>query len=746
VELLEGEANLGLGVPEFVALAKHSLGIQASDEFVQTLFKELESKKDEKGQPLAWKSKSGGLQIGAGGVKELITDSELLSQETNRYWVLLSLAEAETIRRVLHIRIRQQKPLFASGTCVALHCITASDLVMDRSISMPPPPEFQRHLSHQSIRFLDCELMFSESDIAALLYAMPETPPARRKIFFKNLLMVRRRARNRFEGSPVAQLFNMPDQWTLIKAKAWQQKVRKAIADQGLGLADAFNMFDSDGNSKISASELFGALNWLGLPHVTARDILEFMVILDTDQDMQVSWEEFSTLLSPPEDEFGEEQKAASLATTVKREDLPEKVEAYGKEELEQVRKKMAKQAEVVESEEKRAAVQEKEDQKRWHERYEEQEAWAKQNPRAQWKGPFDQRSYQINFDFFQGTPPAKITTLGICTTKEDCMLLEIMAHLHIHTDLRVHNFPALPPVPGSTILGGARDDAVVRDGEEPPPGPPPLSRLVSSRPAGPAMPMLARQISRPAGNGGSQHARLNVYTLTLVLQLTQQPAKDMPIFKALHTNEKEGTVYITPNGTLKVCGNEGYKVIPAAELALRSKQWPVLPGRWCVVSIVVDLNDKNGAKFKGYIDGISVMEYSHDDMNIDGMFSLSKQKFALFLGAEEGSDGSNQQRMQHTKQQAFLRTVEFETRAYSKEEVIGRHDKLMCAAYEHEMLKSPSIAAGDFQKTIDTLKMLESTKEEVVLAAFYLWCTGRGGLPDMNKIASNLTQRYMLG
>ncbi len=102
--------------------------------------------------------------------------------------------------------------------------------------------------------------MFRESDIAVLLHAMQETPQDYRKRFFKSLLMVRRRARNRFEASLVAQLFHLPDEWMLIKAKAWEQKVRRAIADQGLGLSDAFTMFDSDSNGVLSAAELYGAL------------------------------------------------------------------------------------------------------------------------------------------------------------------------------------------------------------------------------------------------------------------------------------------------------------------------------------------------------------------------------------------------------------------------------------------------------------------------------------------------------
>ncbi len=184
------------------------------------------------------------------------------------------------------------------------------------------------------------------------------------------------------------------------------------------------------------------------------------MIVFDTDQDNQISWEEFATLLKPPEDEFGQ------LEIKVKRDDLPEKIEAHGKEELQEERKRMNKQAELVDLEEKQAAEQEKEDQKRWRMKFDEEQAWEKKNPRAQW---LSHSHYSIAFDFFKGDPPAKLTTLGICTTKEDHMLLEAAAHLHLRTDLRVQD-----------ETGG--------------------------------MPSLKRMPSRPAGNGGTDRGRLNRY------------------------------------------------------------------------------------------------------------------------------------------------------------------------------------------------------------------------------------------
>ncbi len=78
-----------------------------------------------------------------------------------------------------------------------------------------------------------------------------------------------------------------------------------------------------------------------------------------------------------------------------------------------------------------------------------------------------------------------------------------------------------------------------------------------------------------PIGSGRDLH------TVTVVLQLPEMPEEDMPLFETLYSNEKEGTVYITPNGSLKVCNTEGYKTIKDKELNNRQKLWPIQKNRW---------------------------------------------------------------------------------------------------------------------------------------------------------------------
>lgn len=52
----------------------------------------------------------------------------------------------------------------------------------------------------------------------------------------------------------------------------------------GLLLYDAFRLFDNQRNGFITAPELYGALEWLGI-EVTPEDILDFMRTADANRD-----------------------------------------------------------------------------------------------------------------------------------------------------------------------------------------------------------------------------------------------------------------------------------------------------------------------------------------------------------------------------------------------------------------------------------------------------------------------------
>ena len=100
-------------------------------------------------------------------------------EETGRFFVLLSLAEAETIRAILHLR--QGKAIIdGSDAGLALRCVPAGDIVFDASDSFPLTPSCSAVASHVCFRFVDSVMHFKPHEIAVLLRCIPASPEKRR--------------------------------------------------------------------------------------------------------------------------------------------------------------------------------------------------------------------------------------------------------------------------------------------------------------------------------------------------------------------------------------------------------------------------------------------------------------------------------------------------------------------------------------------------------------------------------------
>ena len=92
-------------------------------------------------------------------VVSLLTCGTLRPAESGRYFVLLSLAEAETIRCILHMR--QGQPVVAGANVgLALRCIPAHDTIFDTSPNLPVARSYQAAISHNCFRFIDSALHF----------------------------------------------------------------------------------------------------------------------------------------------------------------------------------------------------------------------------------------------------------------------------------------------------------------------------------------------------------------------------------------------------------------------------------------------------------------------------------------------------------------------------------------------------------------------------------------------------------
>jgi len=229
-------------------------------------------------------------------LQTVLTQGKYRQQESGRRSVLLSLAEAETIRCILHLR-HGKAPVEGCDAAMALRCVCANDIVLDASSNFVAGSRYQQSVAHNSFRFFNSETHYKPGDINILLREIP-VEPVQRRFFFTAMVACRRRLAKRWEQTPLAKLFTFEDQWSMLNQRAQAVRMREAIRARGLLLQDAFQKFDWDHNGFLSMGELYGALEWLKLPGLTPQDVIFFMKHAGAEKT-QLSYTEFIAMLLP---------------------------------------------------------------------------------------------------------------------------------------------------------------------------------------------------------------------------------------------------------------------------------------------------------------------------------------------------------------------------------------------------------------------------------------------------------------
>ncbi|CAM9367595.1 unnamed protein product, partial [Sphacelaria rigidula] len=101
------------------------------------------------------------------------------------------------------------------------------------------------------------------------------------------------------ERTPVSRIFLVPDEFHLLQYRSTITAVRRRIEAKGLPIRDAFVAFNSTRSGALSCSEMYGALEWLGI-RVTPPQVHDIVRTVDLDCDGYVSWEEFKRAFHEP--------------------------------------------------------------------------------------------------------------------------------------------------------------------------------------------------------------------------------------------------------------------------------------------------------------------------------------------------------------------------------------------------------------------------------------------------------------
>ena len=193
--------------------------------------------------------------------------SNRTGEQGGRYFVAVSLKEAESLRRLLHTQPALLAAAANPAQQVSIGLRLLGGPLLDASPAFRPASAGPQSLALQSLRFVNNEFFFNDLQLSLLLTALQGNPPQRRQAFFENLLRCRRRDRRRFNDTPLLAVFQLADEQALLSYRAKVARVRSSLRGLGLSPLDAFTKFDALGDGMLNTTELaFALIEFIGLP------------------------------------------------------------------------------------------------------------------------------------------------------------------------------------------------------------------------------------------------------------------------------------------------------------------------------------------------------------------------------------------------------------------------------------------------------------------------------------------------
>ncbi|GLE02888.1 hypothetical protein PINS_up011752 [Pythium insidiosum] len=182
------------------------------------------------------------------------------------FLIAVSLAEGETLRRVIHTRHSalknsQLRLRTCEGELVESSSFTASwgrntrELESDKRCQSA-----QLSVGIQCLRFFNNEMYYTPAELELLLTGLEKVPITLRYEFFESLLRLRRRERHLWGDTPLAKAFTEKDEWHLLSARArmqqFQQSLQRKKGKNKLHLATALRRFDENCDGHLTAEDV----------------------------------------------------------------------------------------------------------------------------------------------------------------------------------------------------------------------------------------------------------------------------------------------------------------------------------------------------------------------------------------------------------------------------------------------------------------------------------------------------------
>jgi len=276
---------------------ERSGSIQAQE--VRMLFRALDL--DMEGESIA-KSLEG-KKLSLEQIERDMAAQSFFKMQQGRYYVMLSLEEAEHLRASMHLLTPKNWP---SACGFAIRCITNKDACLNDSLidSYGPVLEsaelgYQLDVAEQMFRFANGMGDFQARELNILLRSLQLTKIDDRLHWWHDVRSCRRRAQKPWQQLPIAKVFVNADEFDDLPTRALLSQLRWALATKRLWPVDAFRLLDTNATGHLKRPELLAGLEWLGLhrpgvnPTLWSQHVDALFRYMDKDENSIIDLEEF---------------------------------------------------------------------------------------------------------------------------------------------------------------------------------------------------------------------------------------------------------------------------------------------------------------------------------------------------------------------------------------------------------------------------------------------------------------------
>eukprot|EP00941_MAST-03F_sp_MAST-3F-sp1_P005039 g5039.t1 len=194
----------------------------------------------------------------------IVEKRNLLQTDPGRYFVVISLSEAETLRGLLHMNAGKSL-LEGADASLSLRAKPFENIIIDQTYKYEKPKAFQEASALQSAKFFDSDAHYQPKEISILLRILSRNSCKEREQFFLDVRTVRRRKQTPLASAPIVKVFTTASEFHLMAYRATISRIREILLSRGLYVADAFKLFDTDVNGLLGCSEIFSGLEALGM-------------------------------------------------------------------------------------------------------------------------------------------------------------------------------------------------------------------------------------------------------------------------------------------------------------------------------------------------------------------------------------------------------------------------------------------------------------------------------------------------